>query len=113
MPLAPLTLTLSDGQKLAALKRMRAFYGEALTKIEAELTEALSAQAEADFLSGYLGEQPEVKELRTAGAKAPELESKRQYYGKILERLDAVIPAQPEVHAPAPGAAKPGGLRKF
>jgi hypothetical protein len=112
MPLAPLTVSLSDGQKQAALKRMQKHYSEALTALEAELTEALTASAEADLLAQYLGEQPEVKDLRALGSKSAELEKRRQYLGAILERLAAVIPVQPDVHAPLPNA-KPAGVRKY
>ena len=116
MPLQPLTVTLSDGQKIAALKRMREGYQAQLAVIDAELTEALLAQAEADFLSPYLGEQPEIKELRTKAGDAAAKEARRQYLGKLIERLDQVIPAQPDVHVPLPtgaAAGKSGPLRRF
>ena len=114
MALPPLNVTLSDGQKAEALKRMRKQYADQMEKIVVELTDALTAQAEAEFLAAYLGEQPEIKELRVAAAKANELEAKRQYLGKVLERLDAVIPAPTDVNVPVPsGAPKASGLRKF
>lgn len=116
MPLAPLSITLSDGQKLEALKRMRKHYQDAIEKITTELTDVLTAQAEAEFLAAYLGEQPEIKELRSGAAKAEELEKRRQYLARLIERLESVIPATTEVHAPAPtgaGAGKPSGIRKF
>ena len=119
MPLAPLSIILSDGQKLEALKRMRKHYQDALEKVSVELTDVLTAQAEAEFLAAYLGEQPEIKELRAGAAKAEELEKRRQYLGKLIERLESVIPAAPDVHAPAPAGstsgvqARPTGIRKF
>ncbi len=114
MALPPLTVTLSDGQKAEALKRMRKQYADQMEKIVNDLTTALTSHAEAEFLAAYLGEQPEIKELRLAAAKATELEAKRQYLGKVLERLDAVLPAPVEVNVPVPsGAPKAGGLRKF
>ncbi len=121
MPLQPLTVTLSDGQKIAALKRLREVYQAQLAVIEAELGEALLAQAEAEFLAPYLGEQPEVKELRLKAADAAAKETRRQYLGKLIERLDQVIPAQQDVHVPLPtgapaggnSAARPGPIRRY
>jgi hypothetical protein len=117
MPLAPLTIALSDGQKIETLKRFRARYGEELKKIELELTDALTAIAEADFLVAYLGEQPEVVELRSRKPEAEKLERRRQYLGMIIERLDQVIPQQPAVSVPAPtgvgGAGAKPGVRRY
>lgn len=116
MPLAPLAIALTDGQKIETLKRFRARYGEELKKVEVELTEALTAIAEADFLVAYLGEQPEVVELRSRKPEAEKLERRRQYLGMIIERLDQVIPQQPAVAAPVPtggAATKPGGVRRY
>jgi len=115
MPLAPLTVALSAGQQIETLKRFRARYGEELKKIESELTEVLTALAEADFLAPYLGEQPEVIELRARKADAAKLEHRRQYLAMIIERLDQVIPQQPTVAVPVPNAAggKPAGVRRY
>lgn len=115
MPLAPLVIALSDGQKIETLKRFRARYGEELKKVDVELTEVLTAIAEAEFLVAYLGEQPEVVELRARKPEAEKLERRRQYLGMIIERLDQVIPQQPAVTAPVPnaGGKSGGGLRRF
>ncbi len=120
MPLAPLTVTLSDGQKIAALKRFRELYQDELTKIEAELTDILTASAEADFLVPYLGEQTEVSKLRERRKEADVLERRRQHVGALIDRLDQVIPKQADAKyslggaAPKPGAAPAGsGLRKY
>jgi DNA primase len=112
----PITVILSDWQKLEALKRVRERYHEELTRIAAEITDILTACAEADHLAQYLGEQPEVAELRARRPEAEAKEKRRQYLLKLVERLDQVIPKQPEVKVPVPGAgvgAKPGNLRKF
>jgi hypothetical protein len=108
MPLAPLTVTLTDAQKREALKRTRKLYGDQLTEVERELTEALTAVAEGDFLAQYLGDQPEVKELRTKGGRVAELEQKRAYLSKLIERLDQVTPPQADVKAPLPSGQVPG-----
>jgi len=116
MPLPPLTITLSDGQKLEVLKRYRSTYVEELKKLEGALTEVLTALAEADFLTGYLGEQPEVIELRKRKVETEALERRRQYLGKIIERLDQVIPQQPAVAVPPPNAGGAGarpGLKRY
>lgn len=114
MPQGPLIVTLTDWQKLEALKRVRERYGDELAKVEAEITEILTACAEGDHLVQFLGEQPEVAELRARRPEAETKEKRRQYLLKLIERLDQVIPKQPEVKAQIPGAgAKPGGLRKF
>ena len=115
MPLQTLAANLTDGQKIDVLKRFRKKYGEELEKIEADLIEIMTAIAEADFMVQYVGDQPEVKELRSRKAELEALELRRQYLGKIIDRLDAVIPAQPEVHAPVPGSSSGGraGLRRY
>ena len=63
MPVQPITVTLSDGQKIEALKRFAQRYQEELTELEQKITDAKTALAELEFLKGYLGEQPEVLEL--------------------------------------------------
>lgn len=121
MTLQPLTVTLSDGQKIAALKRLREVYQAQLAVIEAELGESLLAQAEAEFLAPYLGEQPEIKELRLQAADAAAKETRRQYLGKLVERLDQVIPVQQDVLVPLPtgapvggnSGARPGPMRRY
>jgi predicted transcriptional regulator len=111
----PITVTLTEWQKLEALKRVRERYTEELAQIEAEITEILTACAEADHLVQYLGEQPEVLELRGKRPEAEAKEKRRQYVLKLVERLDQVIPKQPEVKTQVPGAGpgKPGSMRKF
>jgi hypothetical protein len=106
MPLTPLAVTLSDGQKIAAMKRFRQRYAEELVKLEGSLTEIITNLAEADFLAQYLGEQPETR---------------RQRLGKIIERLDQYTPQQKSVTVPPPnqtpagGTAtpKPGGIKRY
>jgi hypothetical protein len=112
MPTPPLAVTLSPGQQIEALKRMRERYADELKQVESELSDILTACAEADFLAQYLGEQPEVKELRAKKPEAEAKEKRRQYLFALLERLDAVIPKQADVKV-APPAAKPGGLKRY
>lgn len=121
MPLQPLTITLSDGQKVEALKRFRAKYHEEVERIESDLAEILTAVAEAEFLAQYIGEQPEVVSLKERKAEADKLEKRRQHIGLILDRLDQVIPKQQEVKVPVPSGARPGaaapppgsGIRRY
>ena len=95
--------------------KTRELLREELKKVDVELTEVLTAIAEAEFLVAYLGEQPEVVELRARKPEAEKLERRRQYLGMIIERLDQVIPQQPAVTAPVPnaGGKSGGGLRRF
>ncbi len=109
MPVQPLTVNLTDGQKIDVLKRFRKRYGDEVEKVEASLVEIMTALAEAEFVTQYVGEQPEVKELRSRKAEIDAFELRRQYLSKLIDRLDSVIPAQPEVHAPLPGGAPAGG----
>ena len=118
MAQGPITVTLTEWQKLEALKRVRERYADELAKLEAGISEILTACAEADHLAQFLGEQPEVAELRAKRPEAEAKEKRRQYLLKLVERLDQVIPKQPEVKVQLPGAgggggAKPGNLRKF
>jgi F0F1-type ATP synthase alpha subunit len=119
MPLNPITVTLSDGQKIAAMKRFRQHYAEELTKLEAEMTEIMTNLAEADFLAQYLGEQAEIQELRARKGEVEAKETRRQRLGKIIERLDQYTPQQksvavaPPIQAPADGSAKPGGIKRY
>jgi hypothetical protein len=114
MPLAPLTVALSDGQKIETLKRFRERYAEELAKLESEITDILTASAEADFLMSFIGEQPEVKDLRARLPEAEVKERRRQYIGKVLERIDQVLPKQPPVAIPPPGSpGGKGGLKRF
>lgn len=114
MPQPPLAVTLTDWQKIEALKRARERYQEDLTKVESELTDILTACAEADFIAQYLGDQPEVKEMRAKKPEAEGKEKRRQYLIALIERLDAVIPKQADIKAPVPGAGgKSAGLKRF
>lgn len=108
MPLPPLQVTLSDGQKIETLKRFRTTYQEELAKVETELTDILTSLAEADFIGAYLGDQPEVIELRARKVDVEKLERRRQHIGQIMERLLQIIPKQAELHVPPPAA---GGVR--
>jgi hypothetical protein len=113
MPQPPITVTLSDWQKIEALKRTRERYQEELTKVESEVTDILTACAEADFLAQYLGDQPEVKDLRAKKPEAEVKEKRRQYLLALIDRLDAVIPKQPDVKPALAGAGKPAGIKRY
>lgn len=121
MPLQPLVVQLSDGQKKEAMKRFRAKYADELTKVESDLTDVLTAIAEAEFLAQYLGEQPEIKELKKRQAEVETLQQRRLYLGKIIDRLDQYTPPEKPVAVPvpsgvggaAPGAPKPGGIKRY
>lgn len=113
MPQPPITVTLSDWQKIEALKRTRERYQEELTKVESEVTDILTACAEADFLAQYLGDQPEVKDLRAKKPEAEVKEKRRQYLLALIDRLDAVIPKQPDVKPALAGGSKPAGIKRY
>lgn len=112
MPTPPLAVTLSEWQKLEALKRIRERYHDELTAIEAELGDILTASAEADYIGQFLGEQPEVKELRAKRPEAEAKERRRQHLIALIERLDQVMPKQPEAK-PSPPGGKAAGLKRF
>jgi len=118
MPIEPLVVTLSDGQKVEAMKRFRARYADELVKIEVELTEVLTQVAEAEFLVPYLGEQPELVEQRKRKDEADVLQKRRNYLHKIIARLDEYTPQQKPVTTQAPGgggapATRPGGIKRY
>jgi len=119
MPLPPLSVTLSTGQQIEALKRFRNKYAEELTAVEAEMQDILLSCAESEFMAKYLGDQPEVVELRARKAELDAKEKRRQYLGMIVERLDAVLPKQAAVvvSPPAGGgsaSSKPAaGLKRY
>ena len=92
MPLQPITVTLTDGQKIEALKRFAQGYEEELTELEQQITNAKTALAELEFLKGYLGDQPEVLSLLEQAEGLDRLEKRRQHVGMLLERLGQVIP---------------------
>ncbi len=106
MPLPPLTVALTDGQKIEVMKRFRLKYGDELTKVETEMQAILTNMAEAEFLGQYLGEQPEVVELKKRKADLEQLERRRQLLGQIIERLDKYTPPQQAVTVAPPN---PGG----
>src|SRR4051812_34285042 len=108
MPLKQLNPALSDGQKVAVLKRFRAKYSDELEQLEVEMQEILTSLAEADFLAQDVGEQPEVLERRAKKSEVDVKEKRRQYLGKILERLDACIPEMKAVTVPPPAGKAPG-----
>ncbi|MCX8039988.1 MAG: hypothetical protein N3B15_05385 [Planctomycetota bacterium] len=112
MSKGPLSVTLSEWQKLEALKRMRERYQEELDKLEATLTDILTACAEADFLAQYIGEQAEVKELRARKAEIEPLEKRRQHLLALIERIDAIMPKLADVR-PSPPGAMPAGLKRY
>ena len=76
------------------------------------------AIAEAEFLSQYLGEQPEIKELKKRQAEIEVLQQRRLYLGKLIDRLDQYIPPDKPVSLSSPSgaagaAAKPGGIKRY
>jgi hypothetical protein len=118
MPTDPLTITLSDGQKVEAMKRFRARYADELSKLEATLTEMLTQVAEAEFLMPYLGEQPELVEQRKRKDEADVLQKRRNYLYKIIARLDEYTPQQKPITTQAPGsggaqAPRPGSMKRY
>jgi hypothetical protein len=116
MPLPPLDVQLSNGQQIETLKRFRERYADELEKLEGEMKDILTARAEAEFISKYLGDQPEVVELRSRVKELDAKEKRRQYLGMIIDRLDAVLPKQAPVNMPVPGGdkgAKPAGVRRY
>ena len=114
MPLPPLSVLLSNGQKTEAMKLFRRRYAEELEQTEARLTELMINQQTAEFLAQYIGEQPELVELKAGAEEMAKLEKRRQYLSALIERLDAYTPKQPEVK-PVLGDAggKVSGVRKF
>lgn len=122
MPLSPLTVTLSDGQKIEAMKRLRTRYAGQLAEVEEQLVQILTSLQEAEFLSQYVGDQPEIVELRQRQGDCDKLEKRRAYLAALIERLDAYTPKQAEVKPslggeasrPAPGqAGKPTSFRRY
>lgn len=111
MPLPPLSVALSNGQQVETLKRFRTKYAEELAALETEMEEILLRCAEADFIAKYLGEQPEVVELRARKAELDAKEKRRQYLGMIIERLDAVVPKQAAVVVPPPSGSGSSGVK--
>jgi len=91
MPLDPIEVDLSDGQKLEALKRYQRRYQDELEELETDITAIKTGLAEFEFVSKYLGEQPEVKELQKDADRLDKLEQRRSHIGMLLERLDQVL----------------------
>lgn len=108
MPLPPINVQLSNGQQVEVVKRFRLKYSEELEKLENEMRDMLTASTEADFMAKYLGEQPEVIELRNQMKDFDVKEKRRQYLGAIIERLDAVTPKQAPVTVAPPGGGPTG-----
>ena len=102
MPLEPLNVALTDGEKIEVLKRFQQQYKDELEEIDAKLTELLRGHAEADFVVQYLGEQPEVLKLKENQEEVNKLEQRRQHLGALLERLEQVVPKQADVALQAP-----------
>lgn len=113
MPLPPLSVNLTDGQKIEVMKRFRKRWSDDLDQVQGQMTDILTALQEADFLAPYVGEQPEVVELRKRKGELDALEKRRQYLAALIERLDAYTPKQAEVKfnlaggTPAPGQRAP------
>lgn len=106
MALQPISVTLTDGQKLEVLKRFRQRYGEELEKVENDILAILTAQAECAFVASYIGEQAEVVELKQRDDELAGLEARRAHLGKIIERLDSVLPGRGD-------PAKSGGFQRY
>lgn len=109
MPLPPLSVTLSDGQKIEAMKRLRGRYAEQLAEVEVQLVQILTSLQEADFLSQYVGDQPEIVELRLRQGDCEKLEKRRAHLAALIERLDTYTPKQAEVKPSLGSGAAPGG----
>lgn len=92
MAVEPIQVVLTDGQKLEALKRYHQRYSEELEQLDAEVTELRTRLAEYEFLVKFLGEQPEVVELRDQAERVEKLEARRQHVSKLLERLERHLP---------------------
>ena len=92
MALDPITIQLSDGQKVEALKRFAQLYETELVEVEKRITEVKTAIAEMEFVKSYLGDQPEVLALGEEASELERLEKRRQHVGMLLDRLGQVIP---------------------
>ncbi len=106
MPLQPITVALTDGQKLEVLKRFRQRYGDELEKVENEIRTIMTAQAEFAFVAAYIGEQAEVTELKQDESEMTRLEARRVHLSKIIERLDSVLPGRGD-------PVKSGGFQRY
>jgi hypothetical protein len=119
MPLPPLNSELTEGQKIEVMKRFRQRYTEELQKLEAEMTDIITNLGEADHLGQFIGEQPEVVELRKRKTELDALERRRQLLGQIIERLDKYVPQQAALSVSAPNRGgtptnKPaGGIKRY
>ncbi len=102
MPIEPIKVELTAGEQIEVLKRFRQQYADEVDKITGELEVLLRSHAEADFVIQYLGEQPEVLELRSHGEEIQKLEQRRQHLSAIIDRLDQTIPKQGDVAVQAP-----------
>lgn len=94
MALAPLTVELSNGQKLEVLKRFYKLYRDELTKVEDEMRDIMIALKEHEFVVQYLGDQPEVSKLAARKDELDKLAKRREHIGKLIERLEGSIPKQ-------------------
>ena len=106
MPLEPLQVSLTSGEQIEVLKRFQQQYTEELEKVDGEILEILRGAAEAEFLQQYIGEQPDVVELRGDQAKLAQLQERRNHIGAILDRLAATIPQQQAVEVKAPSSMR-------
>ncbi len=106
MPLQPISVELSNGQKLEVLKRFYKRYTGELTELEDQIREIKLALAEFEFVVQYLGEQSEVSELKAKQGELEKLEARRIHIGKLVERLEGSIPKQK-------GAERPATIQRF
>jgi hypothetical protein len=102
MALEPLTIELSEGQKTEVLKRFHRSYHAELEKVEGELRQLLTGNAEAEFLAQYIKEQPEVTQLRADPAAIKRLEQRREYLAQLIKVLEHYTPEQKEIKPLAP-----------
>ena len=108
MPLEPIQVHLTDGEKIEVLKRFQQSYKAEMDELVAKLETHLRSHAEADFVAQYLGEQPEVLSLKSNQEEVAKLEQRRQHIAVIIDRLAQVIPKQDEI-----GLKPPAQMRRY
>lgn len=105
MQLEPIEVHLTEGQKLEVLKRFRQRFLDELDQLDGAIRSIKIELAEFDFVVQYLGEQPEVLQLKDRADELVKLNQRRDHLGKLLGRLDQVLPKQ--------AGDKPASFQKF